>query len=68
MGYPGAKTQSYGYDSDNKKIALQPISLKTKWDMQHNGQGYITSCNGTGKIPGTECRMNGFDKESCTAG
>jgi phospholipase C len=65
FGYPGAKTQSYGYDSNNKKIPLKSISLKTKWDMQHNGHGFITSCNGTGKIPGTDCRMNGFDKESC---
>jgi phospholipase C len=63
-GYPGAKTVTYGYDSENKKIPLKPISLATKWDMQHNGNGFITSCNGTGKIPGTDCRMNGFDKET----
>ena len=43
--YPGAKTKSYGYDSHGKKIPLKPISLKTKWDMQHNGQGFIASCN-----------------------
>lgn len=66
-GYPGATTQSYGLDSENKKIPLKPISLKTTWDMQHNGQGFITSCNGTGtKVQGTDCRMNGFDKESCS--
>jgi phospholipase C len=66
FGYHGAKTQSYGYDSNNKKIFLQPTSLATKWDMQHNGQGYIISCNGTGKkIQGTDCRMNGFNKELC---
>ncbi|HET6276289.1 MAG TPA: alkaline phosphatase family protein [Candidatus Cybelea sp.] len=66
-GYPGATTQSYGLDSENKKIELKPISLKTTWDMQHNGQGFITSCNGTGtKVQGTDCRMNGFDKESCS--
>jgi len=66
-GYPGAKTSTYGYDSNNKKIPLKPISLATGWDMQHNGHGFITSCNGTGKIPGTDCRMNGFDKETCNA-
>jgi phospholipase C len=65
LGYPGATTQSYGLDSDNKKVPLKPISLKTEWDLQHNGQGFITSCNGTGKIPGTDCRMNGFNKEAC---
>ena len=66
-GYPGAKTATYGYDSENKKIPLKSISLATGWDMQHNGHGFITSCNGTGKIPGTDCRMNGFDKEKCNA-
>ena len=65
LGYPGAKTQSFGYDSSDKKIPLQPISLATKWDMQHNGQGFIRSCNGTGNMQGTGCRMNGFDKELC---
>ncbi len=64
-GYPGATTQSWGLDSNNKKITLKPLSLSQKWDMQHNGQGFITSCNGTGKIQGTDCRMNGFDKEKC---
>jgi phospholipase C len=66
-GYPGAMTTAYGYDSKNRKIALQPITLATKWDMQHNGVGFINSCNGKGKIPGTRCRMNGFDKETCNA-
>ena len=65
LGYPGATTQSWGLDSDGKKIQLKPISLTTKWDLQHNGQGFIISCNGTGNIPGTDCRMNGFDKENC---
>ncbi len=64
-GYPGAKTVTYGYDSANSKIPLKPVSLATKWDLQHNGHGFITSCNGTGKIPGTKCRMNGFDRETC---
>ena len=66
LGYPGAKTQSYGYDSNNKKILLTPISLATKWDLQHNANAFFASCNGTGKIPGTDCRMNGFNKERWT--
>jgi phospholipase C len=65
LGYPGATTQSWGFDSEKNKITLKPISLSQKWDMQHNGQGFIISCNGTGKVPGTDCRMNGFDKEQC---
>jgi phospholipase C len=65
-GYPGAKTQSWGVNSKNKKVTLQPITLATGWDMQHNGQAFITSCNGTGKVQGTHCRMNGFDKLKCS--
>jgi phospholipase C len=63
MGYPGAKTATYGYDSKNQKVVLKPMSLSLTWDIQHNQQGYLLSCNGKGKIPGTDCRMNGFDKE-----
>lgn len=66
--YPGATTQSYGYNSHGKKIALAPVTLATKWDLQHDAQGFITSCNGTGSIPGTDCRMNGFNKETWTCG
>ncbi|HET6276512.1 MAG TPA: alkaline phosphatase family protein [Candidatus Cybelea sp.] len=62
-GYPGAMTQSYGYTTKGKKIALQSVSIATKWDLEHNPNGFLAACNGTGKIPGTDCRMNGFDKE-----
>ncbi|MBV9232961.1 MAG: hypothetical protein JO030_02870, partial [Candidatus Eremiobacteraeota bacterium] len=63
MGYPGATTTKYGYDSRGKKVALKPIALETKWDLAHNAAGVIAACNGDGSIPGTNCRMNGFDKD-----
>lgn len=66
--YPGAKTVSYGYDSNNEKIALKPLTLATSWDLQHNARGYMLACNGKGKTPGTDCQMNGFDKEKWTCG
>jgi phospholipase C len=65
-GFPGAKTAKYGYDSKNEKIALQPIGLATKWDLEHNASAFLAACNGTGKIPGTDCKMNGFDNETWT--
>ncbi|MGB8907896.1 MAG: alkaline phosphatase family protein [Candidatus Cybelea sp.] len=66
-GYPGAKTVKYGLDSKKQKVTLQPIGLATSWDLEHNPNGFIAACNGTGKkIPGTECRMNGFDREKWT--
>jgi phospholipase C len=67
-GYPGAKTATYGLDSKREKITLQPIGLATTWDVSHNFQAFITACNGTGKTPGTNCQMNGFDKIGWTCG
>jgi phospholipase C len=63
MGFPGAKTATYGYDTYGNQITLQPIGLETTWDMEHDSYGFFTACNGTGSIPGTNCRMNGFDRE-----
>jgi phospholipase C len=65
-GFPGAKTVTYGYDSKNKKVDLTPIGLATGWDLEHNSEGFYAACNGTGKIPGTDCRMNGFNNVTCT--
>jgi phospholipase C len=67
-GFPGARTSGYGFTSKGQQVTLQPVSLATTWDLQHNGKGFIKSCRGTGSIPGTNCRMNGFDKEKWTCG
>jgi phospholipase C len=67
-GFPGARTAKYGYNLANHKIELKPVTLATTWDLQHNGRGFIISCNGKGKIPGTDCRMNGFDREKWGCG
>ena len=63
MGVPGATTQKYGYDTNGNKIVLQPVGLETTWDIEHDSYGYLAACNGTGSFPGTDCRMNGFDKQ-----
>jgi phospholipase C len=65
-GYPGARTAKYGHDSKGRKIELKPIGLATSWDLEHNPNGFIAACRGTGKLPGTQCRMNGFDREKWT--
>ncbi|HEV3091573.1 MAG TPA: alkaline phosphatase family protein [Candidatus Cybelea sp.] len=62
-GYPGARTASYGYDSDGKKVQLHPIGLETTWDLDHSSGSFLTACNGRGVYPGTDCRMNGFNNE-----
>ncbi len=65
-GYHGAKTTKFGHISSGEKIELQPVTIATKWDLQHNAKAFFVSCNGTGKIPGTGCRMNGFNNETWT--
>jgi phospholipase C len=61
-GYPNAKTVKFGHGSNGQKILIQQVSLATTWDLEHNANSFFRSCNGTGPIPGTKCRMNGFDK------
>jgi phospholipase C len=63
-GYPGARTVTSGEDSYGRKIALQPIVLQTKWDLDHSSYSFFAACNGRGTFPGTDCRMNGFNHES----
>ncbi|HEV3091196.1 MAG TPA: alkaline phosphatase family protein [Candidatus Cybelea sp.] len=67
-GFPGARTTKYGYDSKGKRIELQPVSLKTRWDIDHSSYSFFAACNGRGTLPGTHCRMNGFDKEQWYCG
>jgi len=62
-GFKGATTATYGYDSHGQKITLQPIPLETSWDVEHDSTGFFAACNGTGSVPGTDCQMNGFNKE-----
>ncbi|MBV9333010.1 MAG: hypothetical protein JO146_03305, partial [Candidatus Eremiobacteraeota bacterium] len=35
MGFPGAKTSKYGYDSYGQRIKLKPVPLETTWDIDH---------------------------------
>ncbi|MBV8345037.1 MAG: hypothetical protein JO190_08620 [Candidatus Eremiobacteraeota bacterium] len=62
-GYKNATTARYGYDSYGQKIKLLPIPLETSWDVEHDSYGDIAACDGTGSLPGTNCRNNGFNLE-----
>lgn len=68
MGYPGAVTQNYGYDENRQKIALHAQDLGTLWDIDHNAPAFFTACNGRGKLPGTECRMDGWNEVTAGPG
>ncbi|MBV8068198.1 MAG: hypothetical protein JO113_09480 [Candidatus Eremiobacteraeota bacterium] len=62
-GYPGAKTASSGEDSFGHTIALKPISLRTVYEIDHSAFAMFSACHGRGKLPGTKCRMDGFNLE-----
>jgi phospholipase C len=63
QAYPGADTVASGKDSKGKTVPLSPVSLSTQYIIDHSAQGMFAACNGTGKLPGTDCRMNGFNLE-----
>jgi len=62
-GYPGAYTVASGKNSKGEKVALKPIGLAVKYDIDHSAAAMFAACNGSGKLPGTDCRMNGFNNE-----
>ena len=63
QGFPGANTQSYGYTSSGQKVPLKQVTLGGQWDLGHDWTSYSRACDGQGKVPGTNCKMDGFDKE-----
>ncbi len=63
LGFPGAQTARFGYDESHNKIEVQPRDLATSWDMGHSGEAFFAACDGAGKIPGTQCRMDGWNQE-----
>ncbi len=68
QGFPGADTQSYGYTSTGQKLDLKPFGLETPWDIDHDSASYFAACDGQGNLPGTKCKMDGFDKEATSCG
>ncbi|MBV9333715.1 MAG: hypothetical protein JO146_06885 [Candidatus Eremiobacteraeota bacterium] len=68
QGYPGADTQSWGYDSKGNKVTLKPVSLSTQYVIDHSASAMFTACDGKGSLPGTDCRNDGFDQEQSFGG
>ena len=62
-GYPGADTFSSGKNSKGQTIKLQPVSLSEQYDIDHSAEAMFNACHGSPKLPGTDCRMDGFDLE-----
>jgi phospholipase C len=62
-GYPGADTAPSGKNTKGRTIELAPVSLARHYQVDHSAQAMFAACDGTGKLPGTKCRMDGFDNE-----
>jgi phospholipase C len=62
-GYPGADTVSKGKNSKGQTIKLTAASLAESYTIDHSAMAMFAACNGTGKLPGTDCRMDGFNNE-----
>jgi phospholipase C len=67
-GFPGANTQSYGFNQSGQKIPLMPVPLEAPWDFAHDSTSFFNACDGHGAYPGTNCKMDGFDKEDWRCG
>jgi phospholipase C len=63
QGYPGADTVSEGKISTGQTIALRPVPLSVEYVIDHSAAAMFAACHGTGKLPGTQCRNDGFNKE-----
>jgi phospholipase C len=68
QGYPGAYTVDQGKNSKGKTIKLRPTPLSDQYIIDHSAQAMFNACDGTGKLPGTDCRMDGFDQEESYGG
>jgi phospholipase C len=68
LNFPGATTQDYGYDLNGNKVTLTPVDLATGWDIDHFSHGFFAACDGQGKLPGTDCKMDGWNNEEAGFG
>ncbi|HEY1655222.1 MAG TPA: alkaline phosphatase family protein [Candidatus Tumulicola sp.] len=68
MGFRGAKTKKYGFDDQGNKIALHSQDLATNWDIDHSSAGFFAACDGRGTLPGTKCKMDGWNHEQASYG
>ncbi|HEX4012790.1 MAG TPA: alkaline phosphatase family protein [Candidatus Cybelea sp.] len=68
-GFPNAHTVSSGKKSNGQTVQLTPISLKKLYDIDHSAAAMFEACDApAGDLPGTHCRMDGFDRELASYG
>jgi phospholipase C len=62
QAFPGADTQSYGYDHNGNKVPLREVPLEEPLTPGNYYTNFTQDCNGTGSHPTANCQMNGFDR------
>jgi len=67
-GYPGADTVDSGKNSIGKRIRLRPVKLSLQFQVAHDATAMFVACDGRQILPGTDCRMDGFNKEAAYGG
>jgi phospholipase C len=68
VNYPGARTATYGYDTKGRKIRVRPGALGSDSDPAHSSAAFFAACDGQGKLPGTNCKMDGWNVENAGLG
>ncbi len=51
MGFPGAFTQNYGYNTNHKKVMLHAQQLAQTWDIDHSANAFFEDYD-NGKLDG----------------
>jgi phospholipase C len=51
LGFKGANTQNYGYDTNGNKITLHSQTMSTSWDIDHSANGFFAAYD-NGKLDG----------------
>jgi phospholipase C len=59
-GYPGANWARFGYNHENRRVALPELRLMTPWDPSHEYEDWLIEYDGG--------KMNGFDLETVDEG
>jgi len=68
QGYPGADTVSSGRNSFGRSVKLKPVSLADQYVIDHSAEAMFAACDGQGTLPGTKCKMDGFNTEESWGG
>ncbi|HEX4012797.1 MAG TPA: alkaline phosphatase family protein [Candidatus Cybelea sp.] len=68
-GFPGADTVDSGKISTGETVRLRPVSLSVQYVIDHSASAMFAACNApNGDLPGTHCRMDGFNHEETFEG